>query len=436
MPELDFRGPDFRGPDFRGLDSAAQAAFRPHFADVLHRARRRRRTRIVAAVVTGAAVLAGGGVAVAQLPARHALPPADSPTPTPEFLPAPDPAASARAQAPGRRTRYGPTQAGDLDRLYVRYGDCRDRDCAPGVAVSADRGRTWQKIPLPVPVNSLAALYPTGPRTVAVRVQTQLAAPGGTITGEKFWLTSLDGGLTWRRAELRQVPALPAGARVPDRMPGPDRDPLITVDPSTGDVLQLAHRSTLRSARFVESIPVDAGLWVSGSTGASTGPDSRISYTGSAVEVSRDGGRSWQRYVFPEQIVSNDDFGGVAVASHNGQTAYAVGRVGATLRIYRTVDGGRSWQRTAATAQVGERRITAAVRSDGTLVVQAGLDAGENPVMFTSTDRGNSLQPVPLGPGASAVPVPGGYAQSGWPQSSAVWLSVDGDDWSHVAPPD
>ncbi|MEH1015850.1 hypothetical protein V6U90_22410 [Micromonospora sp. CPCC 206060] len=427
MPEL----------DFSGLDSAAQAAFKPHFADVVHRARRRRRTRIGAAVVTAVAVLASGGVAVAQLPARHALPPADDPKPTPEFLPVPDPSASARAQAPGRQIKYGPMQAGDLDRLYVRYNDCQDGDCALGVAVSADRGHTWQRVPLPVPVNSLVVLHATGPRSLVAQAHTQTRLGDGFQPGESFWLTSVDGGLTWRRAELRQVPALPANARVPDRMPGPDLDALITVDPSTGDVLQLARRSTLRFARFVDSIPADAGLWVSGYTGATYGSDGGALPTGSAVEVSRDGGRSWQRYAFPEQLVSNDDdFGGPAIASHNGQTGYAVGRVGGTLRIYRSVDGGRSWQRTAATAQVGERRIAAAVRSDGTLVVQAGLDANENPVMFTSTDRGNSLQPTTIGPGASAVPVPGGYAQSGWPQSSASWLSADGNDWSHVTPPD
>lgn len=42
---------------------------------------------------------------------------------------------------------------------------------------------------------------------------------------------------------------------------------------------------------------------------------------------------------------------------------------------------------------------------------------------------------VPVGPGAAAVPVPGGYVQSGWPNYSGVWLSADGTDWSYVAPP-
>jgi hypothetical protein len=40
-----------------------------------------------------------------------------------------------------------------------------------------------------------------------------------------------------------------------------------------------------------------------------------------------------------------------------------------------------------------------------------------------------------VGPGAAIVPVAGGYVQSGWPNSSGVWLSPDGGQWSYVAAP-
>jgi hypothetical protein len=34
------------------------------------------------------------------------------------------------------------------------------------------------------------------------------------------------------------------------------------------------------------------------------------------------------------------------------------------------------------------------------------------------------------------VAVAGGYAQTGWPNSSGAWLSPDGATWSYAAPPD
>ncbi|MCM0679134.1 hypothetical protein NCC78_31365, partial [Micromonospora phytophila] len=64
------------------------------------------------------------------------------------------------------------------------------------------------------------------------------------------------------------------------------------------------------------------------------------------------------------------------------------------------------------------------------------LRAGDDPLMFLSTDEGRRLAPVEPAPGADALPVPGGYAQTGWPDTPGIWLSPDGLTWSYVEPPE
>ncbi|MEN3609194.1 hypothetical protein AAH979_06555 [Plantactinospora sp. ZYX-F-223] len=157
-------------------------------------------------------------------------------------------------------------------------------------------------------------------------------------------------------------------------------------------------------------------------------------YSGSAIRMSWDGGRNWRQSVLPEDVEAGGNAGAAALAIGD-RVAYAVGQVDGELRVYRSVDQGRSWRRTAARAQVGDRMIDAAVRPDGVLVIQAGILAGENPIMFEGLDQGERLREIPVGPGASAVPVPGGYAQSGNQDSSGGWLSPDGITWSYAGPP-
>lgn len=420
--------------DFTGLNEAAQAAFKPHFAEVQRRAGRRRRTRTVGVLAAVAVVATGSGVAVGAVRSQE-RPPAIAPgfgaDRTPDFIPAPG---ATVTPGPGRQVSTGRPTAGDLDHLYLRYHDCRDQVCQLRYAASEDRGRTWRTGKLPVPDNAMVLLRAVGPRTL-VAWYLDRAAPDSRSAR---WIASTDGGATWRQVTPRSVAALPTGWQVLAPDPGGlDREPLLAGDPATGDIAQLATLSKLENAAYAEGVPPTAGLWVSGSTGHRVGADGRVTFTGSAVEVSRDGGRSWQRHVFPEAVTASDDgFGAASVASHDGRTVYAVGRIGGKLSIWRSGDSGRSWQRAAGTAEVGIRTVKAAVRPDGTLVIQAGLSAGEDPLMFASTDGGRTVRPTTLGPGAAALPVPGGYVQTGWPDAKGAWLSTDGLTWSWVDPPD
>ncbi|NES31941.1 hypothetical protein GCE86_11685 [Micromonospora terminaliae] len=419
MPEL----------DFTGLNAAAQAGFKPHFAQVVAAARRRRLRRRIVAVATVALLVTGSGVAVATRPDDSAPPPVRFGTDrTPDFIATPGATPTAD---PGPRILTGRPAAGDLTHVYLRWSEC-STGCPLRWAGTDDGGRRWRTGPLPVPHGAGVDLRAAGPRTVVAWYVSRSAADNGSAR----WIASTDGGTTWREVTVRRVDALPAGWQVLGRQPGPGDEALVAVDPATGDIAQLRERSALRNAAVVQSVPGSAGIWVSGWTGQRTGDGGRIVWTGSAVETSRDGGRTWSRHEFPDNLTASDDVGGPAVATHDGRTVFAVGRVRGALVVWRSADGGGTWARAAGTAQVGERTVRAAVRPDGVLVVQAGVSAREDPRMFASSDGGATFRPAPLGPGADPRPVPGGYVQTGWPDSTGAWLSADGVTWAWLDPPE
>ncbi|MDG4790424.1 sialidase family protein [Micromonospora sp. WMMD1102] len=297
-----------------------------------------------------------------------------------------------------------------------------------------------------MPDNSGVHLRVVAPRTLVAEVQTNPRTAEGWIDiqrREEFWLASTDGGVNWRRTGITEVAAVPETFRPVERRSGIDGLTVLAADPTTGDVVKLARLVPLHGARVIEGLPAGAGLWATGWTDKRVGsvqePNGTVSegaviFSGSAISTSRDGGRTWRRSVLPEDVAAGGNFGAADLAIGDG-VAYAVGQVDGDLRVYRSADQGRSWQRTAARAEVGDRRIEAALRPDGTLLIQAGILAGENPLMFEGLDRGERLREIPVGPGASAVAVPGGYAQSGNQDSSVGWLSADGRQWWHVNPP-
>lgn len=424
-----------REPDFRGLAAASQAAFKPTFDEVVRRAARRRgRTRATGVLVVVAALATGTGVATGVLPGTSGttVSGVDAPT-TPAFIPPGNPS-DGPGPVPGRRSQTGAMVAGDLDHLYLRYTDCQHPgvDCTVMLAASDDGGATWTELPLPVAHNSLVMLTALAPRTLLASVQ------DGTAV-RQYWLASADGGHTWREESDREVDVIPAGWVPVDSSVSLNRVGVFAADPATGDLVTLAEPRQLALARLVSGPPSAAGLWVSGflGTAAPAGAGQSVTGTGSSVEVSHDGGRTWLRRSFPDNLDDGDTFGAAAIATHDGHTAYAVGLAGGALLVYRTVDGGQSWQRTPARVSAsGRTEVYAAVRADGTLFVQLGAQAADHPTMYRSDDGAQTLHPVPVGPGAAAVPVAGGYAQTGWPNSSGAWLSANGTTWSYVAPPD
>ncbi|GAA5202300.1 hypothetical protein GCM10023322_84010 [Rugosimonospora acidiphila] len=428
--------PDF---DFSGLRSTSQAAFKTDFVDVAHRSLRRRRRRqlrlagtalAVAAVATGVGVKGVAGQSSEGL--AGGMPGVKSIV-TPPFIPPGQPSHSP-AGGSGHDIRMGAVQAGDLNHLYVNYNDCRKADCTVMFAATADAGTDWTRSPLPVPHDALVELFVVAPRTVLAWYQTS----GAQAT--QRWLSTSDGGQNWRQGNVSTVAALPASWQILGQdFEGASGVAVLAANPVTGDLAQLAPRQ-LPGGRALGGLPASAGLWLTGASLASSDPrstDGAVTFTGSVIEVSHDGGRAWQQYTLPETISGGDQDPGAVIATADGHTAYAVGQAHGMLQIYRTADGGKTWQRAAGQVRIGSdpRRLYAALRPDGTLTIQVGDQAADHPRMYQSTDQGRTLKAVTVGPGAAAVAVPGGYAQSGWPNQSGSWLSGNGTDWTYAAPP-
>ncbi|WP_327027982.1 glycoside hydrolase [Micromonospora sp. NBC_01740] len=417
--------------DFAGLDRAAQAAFKPDFAEVGDRARRRRRTRAAALSLTALALVAAATTVGLRADEPPPPVPGTEPTPTPVFVPSPGPSASPVPGA-GRPVRTGPMVAGDLDHFYLRWHDCRGEGCVLMVAGTADRGATWRSFPLPLPRDASSVIAAAGRRTLVAHYQ-----HGGEGTPvRQGWLSSVDGGERWREVTPGRAAQVPEGWWVASHWLGRPFEEIMAADPVTGDLVQVPQTSGLKQTALVGDASAEAGIWASGYE-SETVMDGRLVGRGSAVAVSRDGGRTWHRHVFAGALTAGNDVA-LDIATRDGRTVYAVGRVGAALVVHRSDDGGLTWQRTTGSATVGERSVQASVRPDGALVVQAGVHAGDRPLMFISRDGGLSLSPTDPVPGAAADPMPGsdGYVQRTWPYFSDLWYSADGATWSHMSPPE
>lgn len=247
------------------------------------------------------------------------------------------------------------------------------------------------------------------------------------------WLATVDAGRHWRPVTIRAIATVPIGWLVLGLEPGvvPTKS-VLTADPVTGDIAMLAQPTNMTAAHAVAGLPPAAGLWLAGTADAG---NERLK--NNIVGASHNGGVTWHRQSFPDLMDVTGQPAGPVVATYDGQRAYALGQSGVMLLIYHTTDGGATWQRTTAQLRIGSDPtvIRAAVQADGRLTLQLGDLASEHPTMYQSTDSGQTLRQITIGPGAAAVPVPGGYVQSDWPNTSGAWLSVDATTWTYSGPP-
>lgn len=412
--------------DFEGLRTASAAAFRPEYADVVRRAGRRRRRRVKAVGALTAVAVAAVPVALRAAPSGdRPAPTVVAPSPTPPYLPD---ATRLPSNRPGT-TEPQQMVAADADHLFARFTECGETTCRDWIVASADRGRTWER--RAVPDGHVFEL-------IAVTADVLVVNPGDT----RWWQVSRDGGRTWRK-----VTSAPPG-EAPADWPRIMGTPVVAVNPATGDLTAVQPWSV--PFPYVAGggvVPAGAGVWLSGYAEQHDVPhdtfDRRIRGVGSRIAVSHDDGRTWFTYAVPEELYATDNgyfTVGASLAVVDADTAYAVGRVGSVVRIYRTTDGGRTWTRTGATADAGTRSVQAGV-VDGTLHVRVGTAADrrgaeqvEDPDFYVSTDGGESLSPVAPGPGSSAVPVPGGWVEPDRSTRGGLWLYTD-RFWEFVAPP-
>jgi photosystem II stability/assembly factor-like uncharacterized protein len=375
---------------YRDLAGAAEDAARPpEFAAVRRRAGRLRARRRAGGALAAAVLVASGTAGVAAL------------RPAGETWDA--------ATGGGRILSSG---AADAKHLYAITADCGG--CPRELVASDDGGRTWERRSQLEGVAGLATLTVLGPDVMMssgvlgpdapiVPPNSEPLPPEPSATEDPYaargpveTTVSVDGGRTWRKAQLSDKPvaAVPAGMRAVDRQTAyfegeatrhPGKLPLYAVDPASGQVAPLAKQPPLEYPQVVD-VPAVAGLWAVGADPDTDKP---------AVSVSRDRGRTWKTTVFRdarpaivEMRDKNQGNSGPAIAygvslpqmaTTDGTVAYlqAASDGGSGRKegpvTYRTADGGAEWERTSDTAPAGS---PAMVTADGTHVLTAADGSG------------------------------------------------------------
>jgi hypothetical protein len=407
--------------DFTGLEQAARSAFKPHYPDVVRRAgRRRRHARTAGAAAVAVAVAAAGGGATLVLRRGDPATGISSPTPSASPFIAPQ-------LPPGTAiVRRGTPAVGDIDHLYETFSRCVADTCTQHVAVTADRGRTWQTCDIPPADGSHGPVWAVAPLTLVRN------GDGTWRTGEAEpgWWASTDGAKTWRAITIGEVDAIPAGWRV---IAGGSR--VIAADPATGEVVRLRAAPPPKLA-VVAATPPDAGIWVSGYARSDA---QELVGEGSMVSVSRDGGRTWTSHTLSEPLEEGGAYtnGSAVIATADGRTVYAVGRLGADLRIHRSTDGGVTWAPTGARTRIGASAlIDAAAGPDGTLELAVWVPGQDALRRYRSTDGGATVEKIGSAPGAYARAVSGGLVEMYGPDRGVIWVRPDGGEWTKVTVPE
>lgn len=429
--------------DFTGLGTAVAATFRPDYADVQARARKRRRRWSFGAAFLAVGLAVGGGSAVALTADRSPAPVIPRPDALPDTLPdvppgpwrttepepgarAPQPAPSFHEIEPGLWDPveadkpltgiFTELRAGDLDHLYLEYRDCAGKPCRPMLASTTDRGRTWRKLPMP----ASAALVQVH-RNVVVAAEPvkrpTLPYQDSDVPGPAYWV-STDAGGTWRRAEVSDVPALPAGWQVRGEERG-----IVALDPATGAIARLKQARAGDIPPFVlDNLPASAGIWTLA-----------VERTKLVARVSRDGGRTWDSRPLPDamQPSGNDGFtmSGSLVSTSDGTTVYAREKRRDGVRVHVSTDGGHTW-RTGATLDLDGPVMSLLPVGSRTVLVE-GLHGTHR-----SDDQGMTFTKVGPALGSRGHAVPGGYTITTHNNEYSAWVSPDGATWTYVPRPE
>ncbi|GIE84485.1 sialidase family protein [Actinoplanes regularis] len=420
--------------DFRGFATAAAAAAKPDFTDVLTRSTRYRRRRNRFGLMFVAIVVAlGSGTAVA-LTADHSAKPTPTPTPTvgawhttpPLDGAGPKPQPSYIEVQPGsydvaERDKtltglYPEMMAGDIDHLYLEYQNCAVKPCRRMLAVTADRGRTWNKLPLPVDPELGQTGLRTVDHTLVLAAVMKKRVPGKNSILERFpdpvYWVSLDAGTTWRRPETKTVDALPTGWLVTEESNG-----LAAVDPATGDVARLKRTGDIST--MTVRTPTGAGIW-------------KLTYAadGVAAQVSQDGGRTWATRPLPG-LVNPDGSVGMdrkTLLTSDGRTFYVTKMDKGVLHLHVSADAGLTWQPRPDLALDGP--LLSLLPIDDQTVLVEGLHG-----TYRSTDQARTFTRVGPSLGGRGHAIPGGFTIPTNNNEYSAWVSPDGAEWTYVKRP-
>ncbi len=157
------------------------------------------------------------------------------------------------------------------------------------------------------------------------------------------------------------------------------------------------------------------------------------------VSVSRDGGRTWTSHTFSEPLEESGAMhnGSAVIATADGRTVYAVGRVGADLRIHRSTDGGvdlGAHRRANPDRRLGA--IEAAAGPDGTLEMAVCRRAQVGRQRYRSTDGGETVEKIGPEPGALRAGGAGRACRAVRVDRGVIWVRPDGGEWTKVTVPE
>jgi hypothetical protein len=246
---------------------------------------------------------------------------------------------------------------------------------------------------------------------------------------------TVDGGRTWRRADIDPDPvaAVPPGTRPVDcglvGRPSPCR--IYAVDPVDGRFAPLANQPTAITIEegwtALVDIPLGGRLWVPGLDPATGKP---------AVASSSDRGVTWHTHVFTDGVPAVVRDGAIATmylptvaAGQDGVAHVLIYRDDETVSPYRTTDGGATW-RPLLGGPVAAAQDAGFVTADGAHVIQTRdvhrVSRGGGYVGVSLPGYPRELLRLAQGTSQQA---PGCYvAFSLWP----LYLSGDGWTWRPV----
>jgi len=343
MPELDLDGQ--LGAERAELLASIQA---PELAELRSRATARRRRRhglIAASAVVVSVLVAGTGIAMLQdgRTGTNREPIAGSPTHTTTLTPQPTWGALGITllgltddvnDVPGN---VSDIEFADADHGFVLAADCakgKTQPCALTFASTVDSGRTFRTSPLP----ASAARAPAGQLPHLVT----LDSGGLVLVGASDWF-SADGGRSWsaRTPSATPVARVPDGGRLALRGApaggGCTAHEVDAIGPD-GTRAPLTNQPEL-DVCWASEYPAPGGAWWVGGTTVDAGMPAP------AAAVSRDGGHSWRKFVFPGGL------GTWTKVSVLGREVYAVVVAGdpgpapvAVRGLHRSTDGGATFE--------------------------------------------------------------------------------------------
>lgn len=285
-----------------------------------------------------------------------------------------------------------------------------DKRCDYRMAVTTDRGETWQVRDLPLEDTS------SGTRDHAPKAYLlgEDAIVLNQVDGDGRWL-STDGGENWDavpQAAEGSVDTVPEDAALGFRCAGVE---------TCGEFRPIVIRHDGTSAWLAQGRP--AGLDMTKARQAQTGlrpyaaTDGSLWLTGDQPYVSRDRGRTWAAVRLPAP-------GTLALSTVDGNVVYAVVYGGSAQSVWRSTDGARSWQR----LPVPDGIWTAVPTADGGALLAderterlMRLDAGPTAAADADVGLDAARMVRPAGDGIFATASDGSYVGS--------WVSPDGEHW-------